>query len=268
MLREVWRVVPTPDEHFVKEFQTRHFDARVWELYVFAVGYFGPFAVTQPFDSPDFLFERAGFDSVWVEAVTANPSESRPLRRPFRTIDEGYQHMQEAVPIRLGSPLYSKLKKKYWELLHVAGRPLVIALGDYSEDGPMRWPDASLYRYLYGSDARVVSSPGEVVRIEHQRIDKHVDGAKLIPSNFFDLPDAENVSAIMFSNEGTIPKFKRMGFEPNKHPFMRMIRVGGCVDFDPRATIPRAFAYLVGDDLEDWGHGVYVYPLLSHRASN
>lgn len=38
-----------------------------------------------------------------------------------------------------------------------------------------------------------------------------------------------------------------------------MIRVGCCVDFDPTATYPRAFGYLVGDAPEDWGHGAYVY---------
>ena len=123
----------------------------------------------------------------------------------------------------------------------------------------MRWPDASLYRYLYGTDSRVVSSPGEVVQIEHVEVDRHVDGVKEIPSGFFTLPDAENISAVIFSNEGTIPKFNRMGFDPYRYPFLRMIRVGSCVDYDPRATIPKAFAYLVGDAREGWGHGVYVY---------
>ena len=167
--------------------------------------------------------------------------------------------MHELLPIRLGSPLYSKLTKKYWELSHVAGKPLVFAIGDYSEDSPMRWPDASLHRYLYGTESRVVSSPGEVVQVEHIKVHRHVDGAKDIPSGFFNLPEAENVSAVVFSNEGTVPKFNRMGFNPDKYPFLRMIRVGSCVDYDPKATIPQAFAYLVGDAPEGWCHGAYVY---------
>ena len=39
---------------------------------------------------------------------------------------------------------------------------------------------------------------------------------------------------------------------------VRMIRVGSRTDFDPRATVRRAFAYLVGDDAEDW-HGIAVF---------
>ena len=259
MLREVWQALPHPDRNFIREFQTAHFDARIWELYVFAVGHFGPFTVTQPHESPDLLFERDGFPGVWVEAVTANPSETRTVVEPHRTIEEGYEHLRELLPIRLGSPLYSKLTRKYWELPHVAGKPLVFAIGDYSEESPMRWPDASLYRYLYGTESRVVSLPGEVVQVEHIEVDRHVDGVKEIPSGFFGLPDAENISAVIFSNEGTVPKFNRMGFDPNRYPFLRMIRVGSCVDYDPRATIPQAFAYLVGDAPEGWGHGAYVY---------
>ena len=259
MLQRVWGAFPNPDPHFIREFQTAHFDARIWELYIFAVGYFEGFTVTQPHSSPDFLFEREGFDGIWLEAVTANPSETRPATEPAPTIDDGRNHMRDIVPIRLGSPLYSKLKRKYWDLPHVAGKPFVIAIGDYSDDSPLRWSDAPLIRYLYGSDGRVVSSPGEVVEIEYTAVDKHVDGVKEIPSGFFNLSDAKNVSAVMFSNEGTIPKFKRMGFDPSRYPSLRMIRVGQRVDFDPRATLPKAFGYLVGDAPEEWCHGAYVY---------
>ena len=38
MLREVWATFPNPDSHFVREFQTRGFDARIWELVLAAVG--------------------------------------------------------------------------------------------------------------------------------------------------------------------------------------------------------------------------------------
>ncbi len=259
MLRRIWDAFPNPDPHFVREFQTAHFDARLWELYVFAVGHFTGFTVTQPHSSPDFLFERAGFEDVWIEAVTANPSETRAAPERTSAIDDGRKHLHDAIPIRLGSPLYSKLRKKYWDLPHVAGKPLVLALGDYSDPSPVRSSDAPLIRYLYGSDGRVVSSPGDVVKIAYTTVDRHSDGAKVIPSGFFALPGAENVSAVFFSNEGTIPKFKRMGFDPNKYPFLRMIRVGQCVDFDPRATVPQAFGYLVGDAPETWSHGAYVY---------
>lgn len=31
------------------------------------------------------------------------------------------------------------------------------------------------------------------------------------------------------------------------------------MDFDPRATVPTAFGWLVGDFPEEWGHGVSVF---------
>ena len=259
-LREVWAAFPNPDNHFEFEFQTTHLDARIWELYIFAVGLYGPMRVLRPYESPDFLFQRDDLGlGVWVEAVTANPSEKYADEPAPKTVEEMQRQMHEVIPIRLGSPLYSKLQKKYWELPHVAGMPLVIAIGDYSENDPLRRNDISLVRYLYGSDDKVVSLPGEYVKLEHLKVETHETGDKKIPSGYFELPGAENISAVIFSNEGTIPKFKRMAFDFEKYPFVRMIRSGTCVDFDPTATYPKAFGYLVGDAPEDWGHGVYVY---------
>lgn len=104
----------------------------------------------------------------------------------------------------------------------------------------------------------MVSLPGEVVKLETLKVENHT-AWKTIPSAFFTWEGAENISAVIFSNEGTIAKFGRMAFEFEKYPYVRMIRVGGCVDFDPTATYPKAFGYLVGDAPEDWAHGAYVY---------
>lgn len=64
---------------------------------------------------------------------------------------------------------------------------------------------------------------------------------------------------MLFSCEGTLPKFNRMGFSFERHQFVRMIRVGGKYSFDPAMTIPDTFGYLVGDFPEEWRHGVYVF---------
>jgi hypothetical protein len=261
LLRQVWAAFPNPDDHFIREFQTHGFDARVWELALFCVGLFGPHEVTRPAERPDFRFERNGV-GVWIEAVTSNASAKPPAEMAAEGADEvevKFHEMNNVLPIRLGSPLYSKLQKKYWELPHVAGQPLVIAIEDFSDSSPTRMSDAPLFRYLYGMEHRVVSLPGELVRIEEIKIAAHHHGDKMIPSGYFDLPGAENVSAVIFSNEGTIPKFNRMAFEFNKYPGLRMIRVGSCMDFDPTATVPQAFGWLVGDFPEEWGHGMSVY---------
>lgn len=258
MLRAIWAEFPNPDRHFIREFQTAHFDARIWELYVFAVAHYGPFTVTRPHEAPDFHLERDGFGA-WIEATTANPSEKYADPAEPSTLDEADHLMHNVVPIRLGTALYAKLKKKDWKLPHVAGHPYVLAIGDFSQRTGWRRSDTALYHYLYGVKDKVVSLPGEIVRLEYQKIGRHAADAKEIPSGLFDLPDAENISAVLFSNEGTLPKFKRMAFDLDRYPGIRMIRVGSRTDFDPRATVPRAFAYLVGDDQEDWWHGITVF---------
>ncbi len=42
--------------------------------------------------------------------------------------------------------------------------------------------DAPLFQYLYGMDHRVVSLPGEAVRVETVKIAAHKHGNKEIPS--------------------------------------------------------------------------------------
>jgi hypothetical protein len=175
------------------------------------------------------------------------------------SVDDTLHHMNDYLPIRLGGALTAKLKKEYWNLEHVKGKPLVIALEDFSENDPFRMDPGSLFRYLWGLDCKVVSMPGEPVKLEYFRIAEHEHEGKKIPSGFFNLPGAEFVSAVIFTCEGTIPKFKRMGFDFAKYPFVRMIRFGTCSNFDPTATLPDTFGYLVGDAPEEWTHGMYVY---------
>jgi transposase InsO family protein len=42
------------------------------------------------------------------------------------------------------------------------------------------------------------------------KVTTHHWGTKEIPSGFFDLPDAEHVSAVLFNSSGTIAKFNRI----------------------------------------------------------
>ena len=75
------------------------------------------------------------------------------------------------MPIKFGSPLFSKLnrKNKYWDLPHVAGHPFVLAIHDYhglatsDTPGSMTWSRAGLVNYLYGVRDDVFIE-GETVR--------------------------------------------------------------------------------------------------------
>lgn len=68
-----------------------------------------------------------------------------------------------------------------------------------------------------------------------------VGATQEIPSGFFFLPGAENVSAVLFSNSGTISKFNRMGllagFGAGR---AQMIRKGFAYEPNPDAAAPAA----------------------------
>lgn len=95
-LQATYDALPNPDPHFVKEFQTGGFDARIWELYLFAYLRASGLTVRRPFDSPDFLASHDGLD-VWVEAVTVNllayPAEKIPIRATLG-LCEVWQHVK------------------------------------------------------------------------------------------------------------------------------------------------------------------------------
>jgi len=70
------------------------------------------------------------------------------------------------------------------------------------------------------------------------------------------------VSAVLYCNSGTIPKFNRMGhqgaYSNNK---VRMIRWGTSYRYDPNSTSPKMFLYEVGDPsqgLESWREGTVL----------
>jgi len=166
------------------------------------------------------------------------------------------------MPIKFGSTLTSKLAKKYWERPSAQGKPLLFAIQDFSGPASMVYTQSALSPYLYGynyewhhdSAGRLVASP--------KKIATHRWGNKEIPSGFFDLPDAENVSAVLFSNSGTISKFNRMGLLAgfgSKRLVLK--RVGTAYNHDPDSVEPLVFEQIVGgpDYGERWCEGVNVF---------
>jgi hypothetical protein len=253
-LQESFDKLPKPDGNFIKDFQSAGFDGRVWELYLNEMFRCVGLKVEQPFDRPDFMLSN-GKDEVWVEAVTANSSQV--FAAEIIQSDDLWRD-QDEVAIKLGGPLTDKLKKKYWELPHVVGKPLVLAIADFHDSSPgFRNSSHALERYAYGIHARLLSSMGEEVSYVQQVLQEHV-GRKTIPSGFFSLEGVENVSALLFSNAGTVAKFSRMGFVKNPVPGMILTRMGIEYDEDPTAIMPRAFACFVEDDSEGWNDEAVV----------
>lgn len=264
-LQESFDKLPKPDGNFIKDFQSAGFDSRIWELYLNQTFHSIGLDVKQPSDRPDFLLSN-GEEEVWVEAVTANASQV--FEEEVGRISELWEQ-QDEVAIKLGSALRDKLKKKYWELPHVAGKPLVLAIADFhgGSDG-FRTSVHPLERYAYGIHARLTSNVGEEVTFDQEELEQHV-GRKTIPSGFFKLEGAENVSAILFSNAGTVAKFSRMGFVKNPVPGMIVTRIGTEYDHDAKAIMPRAFATFVEKDQEGWNDEAVILhnPYAKHPLS-
>ena len=62
------------DGNFIEQFQTTGFDARLWELYLYATAVEMGYALTPDVVAPDLLLEGPR-GRLAIEATTANPPE-------------------------------------------------------------------------------------------------------------------------------------------------------------------------------------------------
>jgi hypothetical protein len=244
------------DGNFVQQFQTEGFDARTWELYLYATFAALSFGIDMSHDAPDFLLAGRGTD--WaVEATTANPSAGSIEEAP-EDPDARAAYVREELPIRLGSPLLSKLRRAYWALPQVEGRPFVIALQSFATKDSLHFADTAITDLLYGIRTTGERRADGTLEAISTPIEQHV-GSKTIPSNFFAQPDADHISAVLWSNSGTVAKFGRMGYQQGlASAGLRMIRSGSRYVMDPNASEPATFTYEVGSRYEGWAEGTVV----------
>ncbi len=204
-----------PDGNFVEQFQTTGFDARIWELYVFAVLTELRYSIDRTHPAPDFLCSGL-LGRFFIEAATVNPTvvngRNVETGRPDDPVEDE-RYMKHYMPIKFGSALTSKLNRRYWELPHINGQPIVLAVQDFHYPASMTWSESALITYLYGQDFKSHHNEAGKLIITAERITEHVWGEKRIPSGFFYLPDAEHISAVMSNRQGTISKFNRMGLK-------------------------------------------------------
>lgn len=257
LIKEIVYTFDDPDGHYIKEFQTHGFDARLWELYLY-IYFHDKFTQIKGNAAPDFHITN-GVHEYLVEAVTVNPSENQA--RPDEEAPEDPEKLRELLngymPIKFGSPLYSKLKKRYWERSHVQDKPLVFAIHDFHSTGSMTWSRTALMEYLYGFRASIVDGKPKITRIE-----THEWKGKSIPSAFFNQPDSEHVSAILFSNAATITKFNRMGkLAGMGGEDIKILRDGTRFNPDPEAFAGIPFHEDVDSPeyTESWSESLVIY---------
>lgn len=273
VLKEIGPWLTAVDPHFVREFQRHQFDQRIWELYLWAALREGGYDVAHV-EAPDFKCSAPGI-AFTVEATTVAPSTSGPLAQhpEPRTPEEIERFLRDYMPIKYGSSLTNKLNRRsaqgraYWEEEEAAGLPFVIAVADFhkpaGEDqlGSMTFTQSAIWPYLYGRAVEWRHVDGKL-ETRTRKIDSHSYDGKVVESGFFNLPGAENVSAVLFSNAGTIAKFDRIGvlagYAAVDHHYMR---AGYRYDPDPDAVVPKTFCEDVveGAVREGWADELQVF---------
>lgn len=247
VFREIGPWLAPSDPHFVNEFQRKQFDQRMWELYLWASFREMGFDVRQP-EAPDFLCSKPGLrftaEATTVASSTSGPLSSHPNPK---TSEEMEVFLTNYMPMKFGSSLTSKLNKKnkdgqsYWERAETKQMPFVLAIADFhipggnGEVGSMTYTQAALWPYLYGHRLEWEFVDGSL-RTTVRKGEDHSYGSKSVPTGFFDLPGAENISGVLFSNAGTLAKFDRMGvaagFGAEDHKYFRF---GLRLDRDPNS---------------------------------
>ena len=248
------------DPHFVREFQTEGFDARVFELYLAATLRSLGWSIDGEGGRPDFRCRGSGLE-FYVEAGTANsPGNPRPPASTEEYLDQlaASTDNRDEVAVRFGSVLRSKAEKRYQELPHVAGKPIVIALQGFFGPGALFHNELPLVRYLYNMALTEVDSAG-VVSLTDAAVGCHVGDTKTIESGWFGGEDAAFISAVMWSNTGTVGKFNRMAAGLGLGaPGWEIHRFGTELDPRPGATEPARFVERVETGGEPWEEGLVI----------
>lgn len=251
IIKEIAYTFEDPDGNYLQQFQTTGFDARLWELYLYAVLHELGFEMDRTHKAPDYVCFGFGL-TVIVEATTANSIQPKDS---VKVANLKQRELEDFIAITFGSALYSKLQKRYWEKEHVKGHALVLAVADFRRSEDLGYCAPLLMQYLYGLRQHVDEGV-----FSFSSIKEHTFGGKTIPSGFFNLPDAENISAILFSDHGTISKFNRMGkIAGFGDPSVIMVRVGE--RFPTRdSEAPEPFRALVEVTYrETWTEGIWIF---------
>lgn len=273
VLKEIGPWLTAVDPHFVREFQRHQFDQRLWELYLWAALREGGYDVAH-LGAPDFHCSAPGI-AFTVEATTVAPSTSGVMADRIEPTSpkEVAEFLATYMPIKYGSSLTGKLNRRsaqgkaYWEEPGAEGKPFVIAIADFhkpaDEDGlgAMTYTQSAIWPYLYGRIVEWRHVDGKL-EVTTRTIDEFRYQGKAIEAGFFDLPGAENVSAVLFSNAGTIAKFDRIGVLAGyAAPDHRYLRAGFRYNPDPDAVVPTRFSHEVaeGELHEGWADELQVF---------
>lgn len=264
IITEIMQHYKDVDGNFIKDFQTTGFDSRLWELYLFAYLTEERLFINREHKAPDFLILN-GSQNIAIEAITVNASQKNDAEIEVETLTpETIQELlRDYMPLKYGSPLFSKLhrkdKKKYWEMEHTKGCPLVFAIADFHAEGSMCWSSTALSHYLYGMRHEWhVSDDGQLFINPIKTDFTKKNGEKI--TGFFSSKDSENISAVLFSAAGTISKFVRMGKIADFGDTSVSVKYGGVCHNHSSLLKPSKFFFEVDNKYqESWGTGISIF---------
>lgn len=228
------------DRNFRQDFQGDGFHARVNEICCHAYLESAGFRIDRSFAFPDLLAD-ADSGNVAIEVVTSNPSdgEDRDVsvgRLAKLTDEEVHLKASNEFPRRILRGLTRKLRKKYHELPHVAGRPLVFLVAPFHEAGASFYIEDSLLPAIFPVEPNPPETP------------------------FFELEGAEDVSAIAYCNAFSVSKIWRMA-DPAFIADHFIAEREGQAFFEGRENVHR-FRHRVGHPItpiETWFEGVTLF---------
>lgn len=265
LIKPMMRWYEDADGNFVEQFQTTGFDARLWELYLFAALVESGYVFEKKYPMPDYC-AKSVYGDLCIEATTVNPSRSNTGELvpppPLDTEEQILDFQRQYMPIRYAGPLTAKLAKTYWEKEHVKGRSLAFAIQDFHAPSSMVTSRSALPVYLYGTVWDWEKNADGKLIIKPKKIQQHVWETKTAPSGFFTLPGAEHISAVIANASATISKFNRMGvlagFGSKR---VQLVRVGTAANPDPNSEQPATFVHYVNssDYRETWIEGMDVF---------
>jgi hypothetical protein len=244
-MNQLYQRMGDPNGNFRYDFQTDGFHSRVFELACYAYLEEGGFTVDRSFPAPDFIAARNGLN-VAFEAATANPPSGRSTDISLGAMqqlsdEEVFEKSTREFPKRMASILRRKLKRRYEKLPHCAGRPLVLMVAPFFEPGAVFYTDDGLVDCLYGT-AGTTFRPAEA-------------------SAFFRQDEAGAISAVLYCNPFTVPRFFRLAGK--LAPGLTAIRRGTCYLTDKAGEMRLAdFEYRVGDTqvpAEAWSQGITLF---------
>lgn len=265
------------DGNYIKDFQTTGFDGRLWELYLYVYLHRARFSFDNSFSSPDFLVNYFGQDFA-IEAVTVNRGTVFQEDNP---IDAGNAFLLclDYMPIKFAGSLTAKLQKQYWQQQQVKGKPLILAIHDFHQAstieslGSMTWSRNALINYIYGIKPKYEFPDEDHVRpliretkagtsMDYEKVNHFIWKGKTVEAGFFDLPGAENISAILFSNNATITAFNRMGHLAGlSADTTKIFRAMDIYNPERGSIIPIRKVINIDDKdyEEDWGDSLVMY---------